>query len=204
MPKQPKQEIPYIIGLDGGATSSTAVALSRDGEVLRRIKEAPCNAVLRTEQEMTQIFKRVQAVLGSKGRSELVGVSLCLAGMLDDAHRRKVLRAARKVWRRIPIWVADDLISSLYGGIGHGEGIVAIAGTGACVYGKFKGHSVRAGGWGHILGDGGSAYYLSHKALRWTVAEYDRTGKLDSLGRSLLKKAELESISQLAAYVSTT
>ncbi|MBU6376400.1 MAG: hypothetical protein KGQ59_10420 [Bdellovibrionales bacterium] len=192
----------YIIGLDGGATSSTGVALDFSGKVLGRLQEEACNAVLRSEHEMTQIFRRVQTALGAKKNRELVGVALCLAGMLDETRKQKVLRAARKVWRKVPVWVADDLISSLYGGVGNREGIVAIAGTGASVYGRIKNRSCRAGGWGHILGDGGSAYYIAHKALRWMVAEYDRTGKLDSLGKSLLNKARIKSISQLAAYVS--
>lgn len=197
-----KDVTPYILGIDGGATASKAVALSEKGEILIRVKAEACNAVLRSEEEMTQIFAHVQKETLLTPNFELKGIALCLAGVIDETRRQKVLSAARKVWPSQALWIADDLISSLYGGLGHGEGIVAIAGTGASVYGKHKNKNVRAGGWGHILGDGGSAYYLSHKALRWMLAHYDRTGRVDGLGRSILKKAQLRSIAQLAAYVS--
>jgi len=188
--------------MDGGATSSKAVCLSSTGKTLCRVKGEACNAVLRSAEEMTQIFLRIQKESALGSAYQLQGVALCLAGMIDETRRLKVLSAASKVWKDTPIWIADDLISSLYGGLGHGNGIVAIAGTGASVYGKHDLKSVRAGGWGHILGDGGSAYYLSHKALRWMVAHYDKTGEVDALGKAVLKKAQLRSIAQLAAFVS--
>ena len=71
-----------------------------------------------------------------------------MAGIIDEFQRNRVLRVAKKIWKGVPIWITDDLISALYAGTGQGVGLVVIAGTGASVYGAANGREARAGGWG--------------------------------------------------------
>src|SRR6476660_5365315 len=53
------------------------------------------------------------------------------------------------------------------------DGIAVNAGTGSSVTGR-SGHRIeKAGGWGHILGDAGGAYFVSIRALRSVLREYD-------------------------------
>ncbi|WP_443110729.1 BadF/BadG/BcrA/BcrD ATPase family protein [Caloramator sp. mosi_1] len=46
------------------------------------------------------------------------------------------------------------------------DGIITISGTGSISVGKKENEIMRAGGWGHILGDEGSGYHISLKALK--------------------------------------
>lgn len=57
--------------------------------------------------------------------------------------------------------------------LGHGDGIVVNAGSGSSVTGRRGDRLEKAGGWGHILGDAGGAYFLVVQALRLILREYD-------------------------------
>lgn len=53
-------------------------------------------------------------------------------------------------------------------------GVVVIAGTGSIsVLVLPDGHVVRVGGYGHMLGDEGSAYWIVHRACKWLVDHRD-------------------------------
>jgi N-acetylmuramic acid 6-phosphate etherase len=83
--------------------------------------------------------------------------------------------------------VGSDTDSALAAAFGpHGSGIVIISGTGSCVYGRNGSQVARAGGWGHLLGDHGSGYWIAVTGLRAAIREYDRHGRVSQrLGRAL-------------------
>jgi N-acetylglucosamine kinase-like BadF-type ATPase len=45
------------------------------------------------------------------------------------------------------------------------DGISVIAGTGSVAYGQYRGREARAGGWGELIGDEGSAYWIAREGL---------------------------------------
>ena len=65
-----------------------------------------------------------------------------------------------------PVDAGNDAEAALVGSLGDTEGLLLIAGTGSIAYGRARdGTQVRSGGWGHILGDEGSAYRISLDAV---------------------------------------
>ncbi len=192
----------FILGIDGGASSTKATCLDENARVLAHVTEAACNVVLNSNSEIFEILKCVKSACGEIKGSELAGVALCMAGVIDEHQRNRVYRIAKKIWKNVPIWIEDDLVSALYAGTGSGEGLVVIAGTGSSVFGAYKGREARAGGWGHVLGDAGSAYHLAYRGLRTAVARYDEHLKVDLLAKSLMKKAQIHSMEALTTFVS--
>ncbi len=78
--------------------------------------------------------------------------------------------------------VVNDALIALQAGVGAAEGIVIVAGTGSIAYGCDRhGHAVRSGGWGYVLGDEGSGYWMGRLALRAIVREVDGRGQPTSL-----------------------
>ena len=63
---------------------------------------------------------------------------------------------------------------------GHTEGIAVIAGTGSVAWGvNASGHGTRAGGWGYLLGDEGSGYWLGREAVRHVLRDAQHRGASD-------------------------
>lgn len=75
-----------------------------------------------------------------------------------DALPRDVLPAGR--WR-----CGNDVVCGWAGALGGDEGINVVAGTGSIAYGEWQGRSARAGGWGELFGDEGSAYWIAREGL---------------------------------------
>ena len=66
-------------------------------------------------------------------------------------------------------------------------GVVVIAGTGSIAYGRNeRNQAARAGGWGYMLGDEGSGYWIGRAALRAVLREADRRGPATQLTGLLL------------------
>jgi N-acetylglucosamine kinase-like BadF-type ATPase len=59
----------------------------------------------------------------------------------------------------------NDMVCSWAGSLGCADGISVIAGTGSMAYGEFAGRQARCGGWGELIGDEGSAYWIAREGM---------------------------------------
>lgn len=123
------------VGLDG-----VAVVL-KEG-VLATVAAANCNA-----EDI------VFAFVGMPCHGEDSGLQPQL-----DALPGVVLPAGR--WR-----CGNDMVCGWAGSLGAGDGINIVAGTGSIAYGEWAERSARAGGWGEVFSDEGSAYWIARQGL---------------------------------------
>jgi N-acetylglucosamine kinase-like BadF-type ATPase len=75
-----------------------------------------------------------------------------------DALPSPVLPAAR-------FRCGNDMVCSWAGSLGCADGISVIAGTGSMAYGEYAGRQARCGGWGELIGDEGSAYWIAREGM---------------------------------------
>src|SRR5207244_5439169 len=93
----------------------------------------------------------------------------------------------RRIGYQAKILVVNDALIALQAGVGHDPGIVIVSGTGSIAYGRNgRGEASRAGGWGYVLGDEGSGYWIGRLALRAVVRHADGRGRSTSLTPRLL------------------
>jgi N-acetylglucosamine kinase-like BadF-type ATPase len=89
--------------------------------------------------------------LAAYGENEATVVRLDrIPALLLDAHRYRC---------------GNDMLASWAGSLACADGISVIAGTGSLAYGEYSGRSARAGGWGELIGDEGSAYWIAREGL---------------------------------------
>ena len=200
MAKRTSQKL--FLAIDGGATKSRSALISEEGKVIAKFQSSACNAVLLSEIEMTKVFKAHLKALGLKPTTQVELASICLAGVVNDKSKLKVKRAFRGLVKSKHLAISSDLASSLLAGHGKAEGIVTISGTGSCVFAMSKHQKAKAGGWGHVMGDVGSAYHIAHQGLRRAVADYDLYGKFDVLGKAVLQHAKVKTAEELSVFVS--
>ncbi len=89
-------------------------------------------------------------------------------GIWTTAERRRAERRLRALARRVR--VMSDAEAAYRGALGDRAGVVLLAGTGSIALGRdTRGRWARAGGWGPLLGDEGSAFWIGREWLRATL-----------------------------------
>ena len=63
------------------------------------------------------------------------------------------------------------------------------------------GRSWRTGGWGHLLGDEGSGYWLGSESIRAALRDRDASGPATALGRAACEFFGCESVEAVASLV---
>lgn len=165
----------FVVGVDGGGSSTVAWVADQHGTVLGRAEAGPSNVKAVGEAAgVRSIDSAIQSALREAAVDRLAVACLGLAGV-DHPEDRLVFErwhADRRLADRLLLVNDGELV--LAAGTPQGWGIAVIAGTGSIVVGKAPdGQTARAGGWGHIFGDEGSAYGTAVDALRNVARRFD-------------------------------
>jgi N-acetylglucosamine kinase-like BadF-type ATPase len=127
---------------------------------------------------------------------------LGIAGV-DRADNKELILGvlARLGFRRGAVRVVNDAHVALVGGAPEGVGIVVVAGTGSIAYGvDRRGATARAGGWGYLLADEGSAFWLGHAAVRQGVRAADGRGPQTTLYDRICREVGVDHPSGLVEW----
>jgi N-acetylglucosamine kinase-like BadF-type ATPase len=85
---------------------------------------------------------------------------------------------------------------------GFVSGIALISGTGSVAYGRDRdGREARAGGWGWLVGDDGSAAWLAREAAREVMRRSDAGEPLGGLGEAMLGVTAARSTTDLIGFL---
>jgi glucosamine kinase len=83
---------------------------------------------------------------------------------------------------------------------GASTGVAVIGGTGSAAWGRNKqGDEARAGGWGYLLGDEGSGYWLGREAVRHSLRRMNQGLEPDELTAALLESCGVDHPNKLIA-----
>lgn len=184
----------YVLGIDGGGSKTTCILMNRSGQVIGRGEAGASNyQSIGVEAAKKSIATAIQQSLIASNLNQNIqtqnikieGICLGLAGVgrpkdievvkniVQDLRNSKLLPIT---WNLQPqnIIICHDALIALVGGIGRDVGIVVAAGTGSIIFGRnSQGETKRVGGWGHILGDEGSAYKIAIAGMQAALKVYD-------------------------------
>jgi N-acetylglucosamine kinase-like BadF-type ATPase len=92
----------------------------------------------------------------------------------------------------------NDVCNAPAGALGGRSGLLLIAGTGSVCYGRNDAGEIwRAGGWGHLLNDAGSAYALGLAAMIAVTRAADGRGAPTALTDVVLKALALRDLKEI-------
>ena len=97
-----------------------------------------------------------------------------------DADAAALLKLVRDTGIRRVV-LAHDSTTSFLGALGEGRGAVVASGTGVVTLAVGRDATARVDGWGHIIGDAGSGYWIGRAALDAVMRAYDRRGPQTAL-----------------------
>lgn len=193
----------YVLGVDGGGTRTVCVLADLKGNVLGEGESGPSNFQAVGVAEAVDAIRRAieGAVVNVPSFSFPVGaICLGLAGVdtpQDAALVREQIESLN-IARRV--CVVNDTEIALIGGVGGERGVVVVAGTGSAAFGcNREGRKARAGGWGWVLGDEGSAFDIGQQGLRAVVRALEGRAEASALVDTLICWWNLANRGELAA-----
>lgn len=190
----------YVMGVDGGATKTLAAVLDLRERELHLGHGASSNADAVGARAATEsLLRATDEALDRAGIAPalLDGAVLAIAGTDTEAVAEHVRVSRPAGWV-----VVNDVVGAWAVATGGAPGVGAISGTGSNVFGVGSdGRSWRAGGWGHVLGDEGSGYWLATRSLRAALADRDRSGPRTALSEAAVEFFGVRQIEELAALV---
>jgi N-acetylglucosamine kinase-like BadF-type ATPase len=167
----------YVLGIDAGGTKTLAYLAGEDGAVLGEGRGGGANLQAQGELDVEKVLHGViEAALGDRAIG-VDAVCLGMAGVDRAEDRATMLGILRRLGFRRRALVVNDALVALVAGVGEAPGVVVVSGTGAIAYGvNPAGYAARAGGWGYVIGDEGSSYWIGRQALAAVVRDADGRG----------------------------
>jgi glucosamine kinase len=189
----------YVLGIDAGGTKTVGLLADENGKVLREARGGGANLVAHGE---LGVEKSLYQVIDALDAPELpAAVCVGIAGVDREDEKETILGLLRRLGLRRSVRVVNDAYVALVAGAPEKVGIVLVAGTGSIAYGvDAAGNSARSGGWGYLLGDEGSAFWLGHAAVRLGVRAADGRGPETTLYRRICAEVGVDHPSGLVKW----
>jgi N-acetylglucosamine kinase-like BadF-type ATPase len=156
-----------LLAVDGGQSQTLALLATLEGRILGTGLSGPANHI-HEPGGMERINRALREAIG--GAFEQAGLPLervhsACVGMTGGAEVVGEVVAA--FLQCDTLTAVEDSVTALAGASLAQPGVVVIAGTGAVAFGQtVDGRQAKSGGWGHIMGDEGSAYDIGIQTLR--------------------------------------
>ncbi|HKY19789.1 MAG TPA: BadF/BadG/BcrA/BcrD ATPase family protein [Vicinamibacterales bacterium] len=187
-----------VLGIDVGGSKTVCLLADDHARVIARGREEGANLQGAGELALEKVLHTVmESTLQDTG---IVPSAICLgiAGVDRAADEAVVRGIMTRIGYKARILIVNDALIALQAGIGDAPGIVIVSGTGSIAYGRNEhGEASRAGGWGYVLGDEGSGYWIGRLALRAVVRHADGRGRATSLTPRLLSHFGVQQASEL-------
>ena len=187
----------YVVGIDGGGTHTRAVIADETGCICGFGKAGPSNYNdVGLDTARANVLSAVHAARGAANLDDALCAAafLGMAGVVSDRDRELIGTIATELplERDAFIGIDHDCRIALAGGLSGRPGIVVIVGTGSSVYGRnLQGTDWRSGGWGYLISDEGSGYWLGLQALRLTVMHFDGRIEAEDLAWRVMQELQI-------------
>ncbi|WP_129645618.1 N-acetylglucosamine kinase [Peristeroidobacter agariperforans] len=158
-----------FLGVDGGGTKTAYALIDASGRLRARHIGPSVSHLAEGFARATELLIGGIAATLEKAASAPANLTFAFVGLpaygedsattsTMDAMPAALLDANR--YR-----CGNDTVCSWAGSLACEDGVSVIAGTGSIAYGEYGARNARAGGWGELIGDEGSAYWIAREGL---------------------------------------
>jgi N-acetylglucosamine kinase-like BadF-type ATPase len=157
-----------FLGVDSGGTKTAFCLVNADGEVAACTTTASAGALTDVEAIAGILAAGVATVCDQAGITarDIEQAFFGLPGYGESSRIDPVLdELPRQVLGHDRYSCDNDMVCAWAGSLALADGINVISGTGSMAYGERAGSRARAGGWGELFGDEGSAHWIAVRGL---------------------------------------
>src|ERR1044072_7775814 len=164
-----RSETGMFLGVDGGGTKTSYAVIDTEARVRAR-------HVGPSVSHLAHGFTRATSLLTEGIGTVLQQASLTPADLTyaflglpsygeDSATTAQMDLMPARLLDSTRYRCGNDMLCSWAGSLACADGIRLISGTGSIAYGEYAGRTARAGGWGELIGDEGSAYWIAREGM---------------------------------------
>ncbi|SEN07206.1 BadF-type ATPase [Duganella sp. CF517] len=158
-----------FLGVDGGGTKTAFALVDADGNVRARHGEGSAYYLEVGMDGAAAMLERGCRTLFAAAGIGPGDIAQAFFGLPAYGEDRAVMPALEALPRAIlghdRYRCGNDMVCSWAGSLACADGISIIAGTGSMAYGEYGGKKARAGGWGELFSDEGSAHWIARAGL---------------------------------------
>ncbi|AZN43270.1 BadF/BadG/BcrA/BcrD ATPase family protein [Paenibacillus albus] len=188
-----------FVGIDGGGTHSTAVAVDVEGNVLAKVTGGSINYYsMGMERARDHLSKIINELLEKSKLDAFESVYIGNSALSQEAAPAELEAFTGGILDSDSVYMHSDSYIALMAMTAGKPGILIISGTGSM--GIAKGLSdelLTIGGYGYLLGDRGSAYHIALQGIQAAVAAEERMATSTALQEALKHHFAIEHMSEL-------
>lgn len=197
---------PCLLVMDAGGTHTRALVVTLEGIRLGGAEAGPANSFLVGGRlEARNIREAARAALAS-AKVPPSSVAAAVIGSasvdFDGLWGAPIENALHRELPQTRLRAVADAEIARHGALGGEPGVVIVSGTGSVVLGRtFSGRFEKAGGWGPLMGDEGSAQWIAQQALQTAAQAADGTAASTTLTRVVMKYFQVRSFRKIVEPV---
>lgn len=163
------------IGIDAGGTKTLGI-LYKENQAIDRVKGEMGNPIVNFDIAVNNVVQVIENLL-LKNKLNYSNISHISIGMAGASTLLPELTSAFKEKLQCNFSIESDLKMSHIATFKNKDGNLFIAGTGSSLLCRKNGQFIQKGGWGHILGDEGSGYWIGKQILKTYInfLDYNET-----------------------------
>ncbi|WP_168879896.1 N-acetylglucosamine kinase [Rhizobium sp. P28RR-XV] len=186
-----------ILGIDGGGSKVLVALADRAGNVLRMSRGSGVNP-MDNPNWRRELDRSLRPFMQEQ---QLAAVAAALPAYgevvrLSEQQREAIEKSFPKTRQHI----LNDVDAAHLGAFAGRPGILILSGTGSMAWARNgAGVSARVGGWGDVIGDEGSSYWIGRAALSLVSQSLDGRAAPTALAKAMFEFLNLDSVDPVNA-----
>jgi N-acetylglucosamine kinase-like BadF-type ATPase len=192
----------YIIGIDGGGTKTLGVLFDLNGKEIKRVEFGFSNFSIDENIAKSNIEQTIEELTKDLNQEKELFIQMGIAGYSKIKKSTEFVKMLEKKFNAV-VDLDSDAMIALYSVKQDKDVnvIMVIGGTGSVLMMSDGNKANMVGGFGHLLGDEGSAYHLAITALKKIIEEKESNQKITPLSEKILEEINIFDYQDIKSFV---